>query len=130
MPLYSYRNTATGEVKDIFQSMTDEHIYFEDGIEWSRVWEPSQFNFSSQNKDPYSKSAFSKETEGKKMTIGDLWDKSAELSAKRADKEGSDPVREKFYSDYSKTRGGKEHPEKTKEKSKQLLKDVGLNISG
>jgi hypothetical protein len=42
--------------------------------------------------------------------MGDLWDRSAELSAKRKDKMGKDPVKEKYFENWSKKRKGKKHP--------------------
>ena len=46
-----------------------------------------------------------------------MMDLSAELSHKRADKAGGlDPVKEKFYDNYSKERKGAEHPNRIKER--------------
>lgn len=129
MPLYSYRNEQTGEIKDVFQSMTEDHVYFENGVEWKRVWEPPQFNMGGNAIDPFKKSDFLKATEGKRLTMGDLMDKSQELSEQRAKINGVDPVKEKFYDQYSKERNGLVHPEKQKEKAKEALKDAGINIS-
>ena len=46
-----------------------------------------------------------------------MMDLSSELSAKRAEiAGGKDPVKEKFYDNYAKERGGAEHPNRIKEK--------------
>jgi hypothetical protein len=40
---------------------------------------------------------------------------SAELSEKRAEKAGGlDPIKEKFFDNYAKERGGSEHPDRAK----------------
>jgi hypothetical protein len=63
-------------------------------------------------------------------TIGDLWDRSAELSAKRADKNGGiDPVKEQYFKDYSEKRNGQKHQEQIKQEANQKLKNAGITIS-
>jgi hypothetical protein len=43
--------------------------------------------------------------------MGDLWDRSQELSDKRKKLySGEDPVKKKYYKDWSKKRKGKVHP--------------------
>jgi hypothetical protein len=44
-----------------------------------------------------------------KGTYGDLLDYSAELSEKRASKDGEDPLKRKYFEEYKKKRGGKKH---------------------
>jgi hypothetical protein len=47
--------------------------------------------------------------------MGDMLDKSQELSQKRADKNGGvDPVKDKFFKDYSAQRKGAKHPDEKK----------------
>lgn len=129
MPFYTYINDKTGEVKDVLQSMAEDHVYFEGGVEWRRVWQAAQFNMGGNIMDPYKKSDFAKYTEGKSLTMGDLMDKSRELSEQRAKINGVDPVKEKYYDQYSKERNGLVHPDKQKEQSKEVLKKAGINIS-
>ena len=46
-------------------------------------------------------------------TIGDLLDRSSELSSQRAEGNGGvDPLKEKYYKKYSKDRSGAVHPDK------------------
>ena len=57
-------------------------------------------------------------TGGQKGTLGDMMDRSAEMSQKRADECGGvDPVKESYYKDYAKKRKGTPHPDKLKKKS-------------
>ena len=109
MPLYTYENPKTGETIDILQTMSEKHQYIDqEGLEWKRVFQVPNASVDSQI-DPYSNVSFLDATKNKKGTYGDLIDKSAELSEKRAkDHGGKDPVKESFYKDY-KTKTGKDH---------------------
>lgn len=110
MPLYTYENPKTGETIDILQGMNEKHTYIdENGLEWKRVFQIPNAAVDSQI-DANNPLAFVDATKNKKGTYGDLLDKSAELSEKRAKEYGGkDPVKEKFLSDYSKRSGGKKH---------------------
>ena len=127
MPNYIYQNGETGEIIEIFQKMSDDHVYIdENGLKWNRLFTPPQMSFDVQC-DPHSVKDFARVT-NKPGTIGDLWDRSAELSAKRADKNGGiDPVKEKFFEKYSKERGGQKHLEQIKQETNQKLKNAGLS---
>lgn len=108
MGIYIYRNPETEEIKEVFQKMTDEHVYFEEGVEWKRVWTVPQASIDS-NVDVFSERDFLKKTSNG-GTIGDLWDRSKEWSEKRADKVGDkDPVLKKEFKNYSEKRKGKKH---------------------
>jgi hypothetical protein len=115
MPLYTYENPKTGETIDVLQSMNEEHSYTdENGIKWKRVYQIPNASIDSQI-DPHSSTAFIDATKNKKGTYGDLIDKSKELSEKRAKTYGgSDPVKEKFFKDYSSSRKGAVHPDQKK----------------
>ena len=116
MPIYVYKHPEHEEYREVFQGMNDEHVYQEDGVEWQRVFLSP--NASIDNSvDPFSKQQFIDATYSKKGTLGDMMNLSAELSEKRAEKMGGkDPVKEKFYDNYAKERGGAEHPDKAKSK--------------
>lgn len=108
MPIYLFKNPKNGKVKEIVQSMNENHVYFEDGIQWERVFTIPQSNIDTQI-DPFSESEFKNKTSGKRETLGDLMDRSKELSEKRQRAAGTDPVRKKFFEDYSKKTNGKKH---------------------
>lgn len=95
---------------DVFFHMNDDKEYIdEEGVEWKRVFLGSQLSCDASI-DPWSNSDFVNKTGGKKGTMGDLMDKSAELSAQRAKENGGvDPVKQKYYKNYSKKRGGAVH---------------------
>jgi hypothetical protein len=109
MPLYIFENPQTKERKEIVQRMTDVHEYEETGVKWVRVFESPQAN-TTGHIDPFSAKDFVEKTRGTRGTVGDLWDRSAELSEKRKQKMGHDPIKEKSVKDYEKKTGGKEHP--------------------
>jgi hypothetical protein len=115
MPLYTYENPETGEVVDILQTMNEEHSYTDqNGLKWKRVYQIPNASVDSQI-DPNSSTAFIDATRNKKGTYGDLIDKSRELSEKRAKTYGgSDPIKEKFFKDYSANRKGAVHPDQKK----------------
>ena len=135
MPLYLYENEETGEVLEVLQGMNELHEYHGiDGREkglWRRVFVNPQLSFDTDTDDTSSKS-FVKGSRNKNYTYGDLFDKSAEASAKRADRYGKDPIKEKQYADYNKMTNGKLHPQQQKEKFQKSLdkaKEKGIDIS-
>lgn len=117
MPLYTYFNSETEEYRDIVQKMNDVKEYFgENGDEtsWKRIFTVPNASFDSKI-DPFKASEFARKTGSKKGTYGDLLDKSAELSQQRADiTGGADPVKAKYFENYSKTRRGAKHPSQMK----------------
>lgn len=118
MPIYIYKNDTTGEVKEVFQGMKDEHIYEEDGIKWSRVFvNPNALVDTFNSLDPFDKNAFIKRTAKVGMNVGEMWDESKKLSEKRAKSVGQDYVKLNAQNKY-KTLTGKDHPEAPKPKNK------------
>lgn len=128
MPQYLYANPDNEtEIIEIIQSINDPHEYIKDGVKWVRVFTvPTMATDTCA--DPYSASDFIKNTH-KKGNFGNIMDYSKEMSQKRADKEGGrDPIREKYYENYSKTRRGAVHPDIKKRRSKEKLKKLGYSI--
>lgn len=107
--------------------MNDVHEYEENGIKFSRIWTKPQMNVDSIELDIYSKKDFARVT-NKGGSIGDLWDRSAELSEKRAQKEGSDPLKESYFEDYKKKHKGTSHSEQKRAESKKQLDKIGINV--
>jgi hypothetical protein len=116
MPIYLFQNPKTKEVREVFQSMNDKHAYSEKGVQWERIFTIPQASIDTQI-DAFSESSFKNKTSNKRETLGDLMDRSKELSEKRKDVAGVDPVQQKFFEDYSKTRKGKKH---TKDPSREI----------
>ena len=112
MPLYTYFRESTEEFVDIFQGMNDVHEYKGvggDEHDWKRVYYSPQMAIDTQI-DPFSSKQFNDRTRDKKGTVGHMLDYSAEMSDKRASQAGGvDPVKQKYFDNYSKTRKGARH---------------------
>ena len=39
MPLYTFQNPKTGKIKTIIQRMAEDHVYYEKGVKWDRLYE-------------------------------------------------------------------------------------------
>jgi len=126
MPIYIYKSKKTGEIKEVYQSMNDKHIYFDsDGLEWDRVFVVPQMSFDTKV-DPYSVEDFNRVT-NKNGTVGDLWDRSAELSNERASKNGGiDPIKQNYFEEFQKRHAGIKHTEQIKQETNEKLKNAGL----
>ncbi len=92
--------------------MNDEKNYTdENGTPWNREYGSPQLN-TNGTVDAWDKKGFVNQTSSG-GTVGDLLDRSADLSKERASQSGGvDPVKEKYYKQYSKERNGALHPDK------------------
>jgi hypothetical protein len=130
MPIYTFEHPETGDIIEIIQSMNDKHEYFgEDGVKYKRVYYSPNMAIDSQI-SAFSSKDFVEKTKNKKGTIGDLLDKSKELSEKRGG-ENSDPVLKNFYSSYEKDNGIKHSNQIKSEKlesANNKLKKFGISI--
>jgi len=115
MPIYLFQNPKTEEVIELFFGMNDDKVYTDEkGLEWKRIYSLPQLSTESSI-DPWSNADFVNKTKNTKGTLGDLLDRSSELSAKRADQNGGiDPLKENYYKNYSKQRKGAKHPDQIK----------------
>ena len=116
MPIYLYQNQQTNEIREVVQSMNEQHVYNgENGNEnWSRIFTIPTASIDTKQ-DPFSTNQFLDRTKSKKGTYGNMLDYSKELSEKRsAITGGPDPIKEKYYEQYSKDRRGAKHPDKIK----------------
>lgn len=108
MPLYTFEHPETNESIDLVFSMNDEKIYIdENGIKWNRVFSSPNAALDL-NADPFSSKGFVEKTNSK-GTMGDLMSRSQEMSEKRKNKLGYDPVQKKYFQEYSKKRRGIKH---------------------
>ena len=126
MPIYEYIHPETGETIEVAQGMTDKHIFVDDqGVEWRRKFNAPNATIDNEFSADMTEKQFARVTEGKNYTLGQMWDKSAELSQKRAQKSGGeDPVLDKAYKSYSKDRRGMKHRTQQQKEIKKKLKDL------
>lgn len=133
MPNYVFSQVGKSSITtELFYHMNDAPsvgsvITDEKGMKWKRIFTNPQASFDTQV-DPHSASDFVRAT-NKKGVVGDLWERAGEMSAKRADKEGGrDPIKERFYKNYSKKHAGIQHPQQKREESVKKLANVGIKI--
>ena len=111
MPVYAFIHPDTEEEIELVQKMNEPHVYIDEkGIEWKRKWTLPNAQIDVDI-DPFDKSAFSRKLDHKKGTMGELFDQSRELSEKRKQKLGYDPVKQKWDKEYSENRQGRTLPE-------------------
>ena len=118
MPNYIFKHPDKEEYEEVFFHMNDEPKAFSDenGVEWQRIFGSPQLNTAGKL-DPWNSNDFVNKTRDKKGSYGDLLDASAEMSEKRAEqRDGIDPVKQKYYDDYAKKRGGQRHMKEIKDK--------------
>lgn len=119
MPQYIFQHPTTEKTIEVIQKMDDEHEFFDkDGVKWNRIFTKPQASIDTTF-DPFSSRDFVDKTRGKSDSIGDLWDRSAELSNKRERILGKDSVKEKAQQSYTQ-KTGKEHPSIRQERLKKV----------
>lgn len=117
MPSYIYKHPKKEKYIEVVQSMNETHEFFdEDGLPWERVFTSPQA-VVKERIDEFNSHQYVDITKRKKGNIGDLMDFSEELAAKRASRtdDGRDPVKDKFYDNWSAKRHGRIHPEDTRD---------------
>lgn len=129
MPYYSF-SSKSGKIEDIFYHMKDapsigSKIIYE-GVELTRLATKPNASIDTSF-DPFSQKDFVKVTNKQGETFGSLWDKSKEFSEKRKEKEGIDPVKEKFNKKREKDYG-LVNMDKKKEKAAANLKKIGVTL--
>ena len=111
MPVYIFEHPKTKEVREILQKMNDDHVYVdEDGVKWDRIFTIPAAGIDGRN-DSISPKDFVEKTRGKGMTVGDMWDAAAQASEERSKILGKDPMKEKYFKEYSEKRNDMKHPD-------------------
>jgi hypothetical protein len=115
MPMYVFQHPDREEYAEAYFGMNDEKKYVdEEGTEWKRVYLSSQLSVDAKV-DPWDNADFVNKTGNKKGTVGDMLNLSSELSEQRAKESGGvDPLKQKYYDNYSKQRGGAKHMDQMK----------------
>lgn len=125
MPQYLYENPNDGSIVEVIQTMNEPHIYEVNGVKYNRVFTIPQGAIDCKI-DPFSSKDFAEKTGKKRGTLGNLFDQSAELSEKRAQKAGADPLKQAYYDRYKKIRG-REHNDIGVKKAKEKLAKLGVS---
>lgn len=112
MPVYIYEHPESRERKEIIQNINDDHNYIDsNGVKWNRIFTIPELNVNDRLNEYSTEKEFSSYTKKRKGTIGDLWDKSRELSEKREKIFGKDPVKETYKKNWSKKRKNRRYLE-------------------
>lgn len=113
MPVYIYKHPDEESYVEVLQTMTEDHVYFQDGLEWKRVFTVPNASIDTTINE-WDKNGFIEKTGNMKGTVGDMLDFSSELSEKRASRTGEDPIKRKAFDDYEKKIGKKHLMDKKK----------------
>ena len=124
--IYVFQHPETGETKEIYQKIDEKHEFTdESGLKWNRVFTTSYISSNVQI-DAYSAESYASKTKNKNYTVGEMTDISAELSDKRANKEGIDPVKIEHYDRYAKKNNGVRHVDDKRPADPSLKKKLRL----
>lgn len=115
--VYKFQHKITGESHEVEMPMKDYKLYkgpSGNDDQWERIYEAPQINMgvsTAKAIDAWDSKSFVERTGKMKGTVGDLEKHAAELSDKRAKESltGEDPLKRKYFNDYSRKRGGKKH---------------------
>jgi len=111
MPVYIYQNPDTEETIEIVQSVNDIHEYIDsNGLKWNRIFTVPQVGIDTKLDAHSTSKDFAEKTKNKNDNIGQLWDRSKELSEKRKDKFGEDKLKKAYVENWSKKRKGRRPP--------------------
>lgn len=132
MPLFDFQSDS-GETISVYLTLNEPKESYQtqikDGKVYRRIYTPFNVCKDTRSSDG-TREDFQRMTEGKNLTMGDMFDKSKELSIKRAERNGGvDPVAERTYAKYQK-KIGKKHPDVIKREKRAKLKEkFGVSIS-
>ena len=111
MPTYLFKHPDSGETVEIVQKMNDPHDYTdENNVKWDRIFLSPNTSVGDNliNADT-TQDEFVKKTKEKNYNLGEMWNLSRELSAKRKRVAGVDHVKEKTKKEYEQ-KCDKPHP--------------------
>lgn len=111
MPTYIFQHPISKKIIEIVQSIKEEHIFIdEEGVLWDRIFTAPQLNTQEKLNETSTSKDFARITSSQRGKFGDLMDRSKELSEKRKKIYGKDPVQKDYYSNWSKKRKNRIHP--------------------
>ena len=138
MPVYDFQHARSGEIISVYVSAKAPAIERKQQKRgrkvFKRVWTaPLAAQNMGVKLGDGTKEDFSRVTTGKKgIKVGDLWEVSKEMSEKRAQRHGKDPVQEAQYAQYEKETGEK-HPDAVKRDriaaANAKLADMGIHVN-
>lgn len=118
MPLYYFIDDDTGQIYEKTFKMSDKKEVILAGKALRRLFTIP--NAAIKDPDPKSGAEFAEYTGKRRGSVGDMWEKSEELSHKRAKEFGEDPIIKKRNEKFKK-KTGKEHPDVIMKKSQEVI---------
>ena len=130
MPIFIYSHPETGEIREIVQSVHEEHSFTdESGIKWQREFTVPMAAMDTQN-DAFDDKKNLEKIKNTKGSLGDILDYSKEQSSRREEKLGTtDPKKQNYYDNYAKDRNGKRHLNEKKEKLAKISKEITIKYN-
>lgn len=131
MPNYEFQKLSDNSIHCIFFKFSDApaigSVIEYESEQYKRI---ASVPYASQDTviDPYSEKDFVRATNKKGGTFGELFDRSAELSKIREQKDGVDKISEKTKKEYNQFKDALEPPKKQKEAALKNLKRLGVSI--
>jgi hypothetical protein len=133
MPFYLFIDPKSKKETTLFFHMKDvpsigaKFIY--EGVEMVRLATKPNAAIDSVDGDPFDRNSFMKATDKKGETLGGLWDKAKVFSERRKEKEGIDPISEKYKKEREDQTGVKPLNDDSKKKAAQeRLKKLGVSV--
>ncbi len=130
MPVHSFRSPDGKETSILVSIHADVHehqVQIIDGVEWKRVYDGAPLAAIDTRVGDATRADFRKITEKRGITIGEMQDEAAAMAAHREEKQGQDPVTERYYANYEKEMGDKHANVKIREANKRL-EGYGIKI--
>jgi len=127
MPVHDFTNPITGETTPIYvaaDAPTHQHqVQIINGQIFKREWGAPHLAISTARGD-CTADDFRRVTQGKNLTVGDMYDVSREMSEARAATNGGvDPVKQAGYERFERE-NGYEHPDIGKRKQREKLREM------
>lgn len=127
MPVHDFINETTGEITTVYvpigEPPSSHQAQVVDGRTLKRLYEAPRMAISTAAGDMTAED-FRRVTEGKKMTVGEMYDASKEMSEARAARNGGvDPVKQAAYDKFQRD-NGYDHPDVGKVKQRQKLREA------
>jgi hypothetical protein len=131
MPIYSFENQITKEIEDIFYKMSEApsigSIININGEKFKRIALKPNASIDSVEGCPFDKKSFLKATSKNGDTMGHMIDLSKEYSERRKDKDGIDPIAEKYNAKRERDTG-LANMGKKKDEAVKKLKKLGVSF--
>lgn len=122
MPIHQFIHEESGETIDEYvpaSAPAEQHSrQIRDGKVFKRVYAAPMSAIDSRIEEG-SKEEFARITNKKGIKTKDMWELSEEMSKRRAEKNGVDPVKQKFYREFEKEHGVKHTGELQEEKRRR-----------